>query len=261
MDLFFQNADLVLPFIVSFLGACLGSFTTLLIYRLHHDEPGVIAGRSKCPKCEKTLTWYQLIPIFSWLFQGGKCGHCRSKISIRYPLIELTFAICFYLFTQKFIGSPELVGILLIVFFFLVLFFYDLLYLEVDERIVLPFIAGLIIWSFFREETWSLYLIGGICGFLFYWGQYFVSKGVWVGAGDMRLGAAMGLVLGWKLFFMALFLAYIIGCCIAIPMMLLGKANRKTQLPMGAFLMPATLIFLYAGPEIFEWYFSFNRFY
>lgn len=301
--------ELLVVFYLSFIGACLGSFTTMLVYRLHHEIPGVLAGRSQCPNCQKSLYWYQLIPIVSWFLQGGKCGHCQKPVSIRYPLIELTFALVFAIFTQHFYGAIELPMILITVFFFLVLFFYDLLYLEVDDRLAQPFIViiflnllltlgseleqivggGVIfIWLLFfifrlripvtaasekKYDQWFTiflcvvfllatfseaglreFLIGGIVGFGFYALQYYASGKTWVGAGDMRLGLILGLVLGWKVLLLCLFLAYIIGSLVAIVLLILGKAGRKTALPMGAFLMPAGLVCLYAGPELWDWY-------
>ena len=261
-----DSFSILFPVLMSFLGACLGSFTTMLIYRLHHDEPGIIKGRSKCPKCNHQLTPRELVPIFSWLFQRGKCAACHEKIPARYPMIEILFAFVFCIFTQKFLPEnplsvsnfSTLFFILSTVFLFLVLFFYDLFYMEVDERIVLPSILLLTIYAFFRDLDFSVYLIGGLVGFAFYAVQYFGSKGVWVGAGDMRLGAILGLVLGWKLLLMCLFLAYIIGATVAIGLMVSKKANRKTALPMGAFLMPSGLIFLYAGNDIWNWYWNMN---
>ena len=240
----------------SILGACLGSFSSLLIWRLHHNESGICAGRSRCPKCQKTLTVKNLIPIISWTIQKGTCDKCKNPIPFFYPLIEIIFAVTFFIFTQKFFGTTHFYPLICSVFFLLILFFYDWWLYEVDDRIAFPAILLAAIWTFFREFNYELFLIGGLIGFSFYVFQYYISKGRWVGAGDMRLGLLMGLLLGWKLLILALFTAYILGLLIAIPLIIFNNYSRKSILPMGAFLIPATLIFLYDGNTIWEWYWN-----
>jgi leader peptidase (prepilin peptidase)/N-methyltransferase len=110
--------------VFAFLGAILGSFTTLLVHRLHFDEKGVIIGRSKCRHCHKTLKVLNLVPIFSWVFQRGKCS-CGSKISVFYPLTEIIFVITFVIFAQKFSETAQFIPIMVALFFCLALFFYD----------------------------------------------------------------------------------------------------------------------------------------
>ncbi|MCF7918011.1 prepilin peptidase [Candidatus Gracilibacteria bacterium] len=238
-------------------GAILGSFTTMLVHRLHYDETGIWGGRSRCPQCRHVLGILQLIPVFSWLFQRGKCAFCKKKIPYFYPLTELVFITTFFLFVQKFYSTDVFYPLLIAVFFLLVIFIYDVRFMEVDRRISFPAIGLALIWSFFRELSFQEYLIGGGIGFLFYFVQFFYSRKKehpWVGEGDIELGLLCGLLLGWKYFLVMLFLAYILGVFYALPLLFLGKANAKTALPMGAFLMPAILAFLYAGENIFSWY-------
>ena len=248
----FENFHII---IAIFGGAILGSFTTMLVWRLHHDEPGIVAGRSKCPKCNKTLGALQLVPVLSWLFQFGKCHNCKSKIPVFYPLVELIFIACGVIFVQKFYPtSPLILALgLLLVFFALILWVYDTKFFEVDRRISWPAIAIALAWAI-ANGFWQSALIGGAIGFSLFAVQYFYSKGKWVGAGDMELGLFMGLALGWEHTIAALFLAYIIGSLIAIPLLFWGKKNMKSQLPMGAFLIPAMLIILHSGDRIVEWY-------
>lgn len=238
----------------SIAGAILGSFTTMLIHRLHFDEEGIVAGRSRCPKCRKNLNFWNLIPIFSWVFQRGKCSNCKKSIPFTYPLIELTFVLIFFSFAQKFYGQIELIPLLIAVFFCLILFYYDLLFFEVDDRVVFPAILLAMIWAFFREVPWQTFFLGAGVGFSFYAIQYFASKGRWVGAGDMRLGFFMGIVLGFEKLLFALLVAYVVGSIIALLLVLFKNFTRESALPMGAFLMPSTILFLYAGFEIINTY-------
>lgn len=252
MTYLYQNIHLI---IAGLSGALLGSFTTMLVWRLHHDEPGIIAGRSKCPNCSHTLGALELIPVISWMFQRGKCKNCHHAISPFYPLVELIFIIISVIFVQKFYTGPSINLILglLIVFFSLVLWVYDTKFFEVDRRVSWPAIAIALTWAITNQNIESA-LIGAIIGYGLFAVQYYYSKGQWVGAGDMELGIFMGLVLGWQHTLAALFLAYIIGSLVAVPLLIFKKKNMKSQLPMGAFLIPAMLIILHSGDIIIDWY-------
>ena len=242
---------------------CLGSFASMLIHRLHFDEPLLKQERSFCPKCKHDLCWKDLIPVLSWVIQGGKCRYCKEPISVVYPIMEISFAALGALFTCAFYGQAQLAPMLIILFGSLCLFWYDARFMEVDRRISIPLILFILFWIFVgpyfglkREFVWHAYLIGGAVGWIFCALQYFPSKGRWVGFGDLELGLLMGLMLGWKHLLLALFLAYIIGSLIAIPMLILQKAGRKTALPMGAFLIPAMILMLLWGDEIWKLYWN-----
>lgn len=244
----------------AFVGGILGSFTTLLVHRLHFEEKGIFWGRSRCPSCQKKLGVRQLVPFFSWLFYRGRCAFCHRSISWFYLVTELVFIASFFIFVQKFYSTDVFWPLLTAVFFTLVLFVYDLRFLEVDRRISFPAIGLAFIWIFFRDAPVSDFLLGGVIGFLFYAFQYFLSrhkKNPWVGAGDMELGLFAGLLVGWQQLLVLFFIAYIFGLLVALPLLCTGQADRKTPLPMGAFLMPALLLFLYTGEKILHWYIDF----
>jgi len=238
-------------------GLALGSFATLLIWRFHYDEKGIVTGRSRCTKCGKTLGFWNLIPLFSWIFQRGRCAFCRAKISVYYPLTELLFSITFFIFVQKFYSNSGAWFLFASLFFILLLFVSDVRFLEVDKRISFPALLIAFAWAFFRDLPVAEFLLGGVIGFLFYALQYFISRKKWVGAGDMELGALMGLLLGWQMLLPALFAAYILGLLTCLPFLLFGKMNRKTKVPLGAFLLPITLLFLYTENNPFEFLSSF----
>jgi prepilin signal peptidase PulO-like enzyme (type II secretory pathway) len=256
----------MLTIYMTILGGILGSFATMLIHRLHFDEKGIWFGRSACPHCHKNLGVLDLIPVFSWIFLRGKCRHCSQKISGFYPLTELLFAMTFFFVSQIFESIYILVPALIITFVALVCFVYDVRFMEVDDRVVYPFLVFwgiyIVIHYFFPDfflETFLLapvpdLLVGALLGWGFYAAQYYFSAGKWVGAGDMRLGFFMGIILGWKYLLLALFLAYILGSFFAIYLLLTKKAKKNKALPMGAFLMPSLLVFMLYGEIIWEFY-------
>ncbi len=263
------------PILFAILGAMLGSFSTMLIWRLHFEEDGIFAGRSRCPQCRQKLLPLSLIPIFSWLFQGGKCKNCGKKIPAFYPLVEIIFALTFYFFAEKFFrgifSDLNFIFLIISVFLILILFFYDLKFYEVDRRISFPAIFVALLWTVWKVihgDNISLYLIGGFAGFMFYflqfWGTKYFLKREGVGQGDFELGTLIGILLGWKLLIGALFVAYILGTIIALPILIFQKKlakkipriSGKLALPMGAFLMPSLLLFLYNGQAILDWYWN-----
>ena len=246
------------------LGTILGSFSGALIHRLHHDKPGLWTGRSKCPQCGHTLAWWNLIPLVSYLIQGGTCAYCKKKIPFTYFLFELVFGSVFLIFAQKFSSIELLIPMLITAWFLLVLFFYDLLYMEVDLRLIIPAIALAALWIIWREGDWQLYVTGGLVGALFYGLQYALSRGKWVGAGDIYFGALLGLLLGWPVVLICLFMAYIVGIIVSAYLMIFKGYTRKSAVPMGAFLMPAGLVCLYNGSWFLQQYltwFGLDQFY
>ena len=258
--------ELFFPVLIITLGVLLGSFTTLLIPRLHDDEKGILFGRSHCAVCGKKLAWYNLIPLFSWMFQRGRASCCGQKIPFIYPLVELSFVGVFGIFVYKFYPSLVLLPLLITAVFGLWFFWYDAWFYQVDRRISFPAIFWAGAWillsayevSYFAREGFDFWnmILGGAIGGGFYLVQYSVSRGKWVGWGDVEIGLFLGLILGDVFTLLALFIAYILGSVVGLILFLCGKANRTTPLPMGVFLMMGLLLMLLWGTEISQWYFD-----
>jgi prepilin signal peptidase PulO-like enzyme (type II secretory pathway) len=261
--------------VVSFiLGAIIGSFTNCFLWRLHEDE--TLLGRSYCPKCRHKIFWYDNIPIISFFILGGHCRKCHKKISWQYPLVEFAtaclFALAFYLTATKMsAGFPddsllpladngftlELVKNWLIIFTAMAIFVYDWRWYLIPDRVILPAAVLVFILNLSLGLSWSellsCTLIGG-CFFLF---QFLVSNGRWVGGGDIRLGLFLGAATG-KLdeFILALLLTYSIGAIIGTTLVVVGKKEWGSKVPLGVFMMPAIIITMFFGQKIIAWYFS-----
>lgn len=248
-------------------GAAVGSFTSVIIYRLHSGKKGIFRGRSKCPECEVTLQPLDLIPVVSFLTLRGKCRYCSKAISYMYPLLELLtgtlFLVLFFKFpflseTLHFSGS--LFGLyLLSAFYTFVLiftFFFDLRYLQVADEILLPGILIALIATIAYPMTphFLSALIGMAIATVFFGLQIIISKGKWLGLGDIRVGAFMGAVLGWKLLLVALFSAYIIGSLASLFIAAQKKQFFGIKIPFAPFLVLGTFVAMFFGEEIMEWY-------
>jgi prepilin signal peptidase PulO-like enzyme (type II secretory pathway) len=262
---------LILFFIFLF-GLIIGSFLNCLIWRLHTGES--LGGRSYCPKCKAKIAWYDNIPLLSFIFLRGRCRHCGEKISFQYPLVELATAVLFVLaFVIQFSGikfSTGMAGLnkysiynmqylLLIRNWFLiavmiVIFVYDLRWYLILDVITLP--ACLVVSGFNLAlgYSWQNLLFSGIIGAGFFLIQFLISRGHWLGGGDIRLGLLMGLVLGWPYVILAIFLAYVGGSLVGLSLVAASKKKWGAKLPLAVFLTPATIIIMFWGEQILNWY-------
>ncbi|MBI5022653.1 MAG: prepilin peptidase [Candidatus Magasanikbacteria bacterium] len=239
--------------LIFFLGLCIGSFLNVLICRLPGGQSA--RGRSKCPRCRKTLCWHELIPLASFLIQKGKCRGCAKKISWQYPMLELATAA---LFVFVYIPQNFMIDALMFVSIsaMIVVFMIDLQYGFILDAIIWPsaiiiailqVLAGVSIFNLLPAAL----LTGG-----FFALQWVFSKGRWIGDGDIGLGILMGLILGWPNILVALFFAYVGGALISLLLLVLRKKTLKSAVPFGVFLAPATLAALLWGKQLIKWYLS-----
>ncbi len=252
--------------IVFILGTAIGSFLSVVIYRLQTNQKGIILSHSICPSCKTKIKWQHLVPIFSWIFLRGKCAYCNKKIASYYPILEILTGTVF-LFSFLNWNFLEIMGdinyeTLRVLFFYLVevsflmlIFFYDLLHKEIPDKISLPaiaiaFLGGLTLGTINPLNM----LVGAAAFFTFFLLQFLISRGTWIGGGDLRLGILIGLLLGWQLGLIALIIAYIIGSIFSLYLLITRKANRKTMLPFGPFIVSGIIISLFYGERILDWY-------
>lgn len=262
--------------IIFILGSAIGSFISVVIHRIKTKQKGILFSRSACPACKKKIKWQHLIPVFSWIYLGGKCAYCGKKISSHYLLLELITGLLFvttFLKLNFITGTPSLINPTIIsyqidwkifqeFFFYAVefaflvsIFFYDLLYKEIPDKLSLPAIAIAIIGGLIIGTPSGLsMLIGAGILFTFFSLQFFLSKGAWIGGGDLRMGILMGVLLGWEKGLLALMLAYILGGIFSLALLISKKVTRKTAIPFGPFLVIGTITALFFGESIINWY-------
>ncbi len=253
---------------IAILGLCLGSFLNCFIYRLHANK--TIFGRSFCPDCKAKIAWYDNIPLGSFIWLRGKCRNCKRKISWQYPLIELATAVLFVLVWQKYqvniditdvtryplpvTGYLEIIRDWLFVCILIIIFIYDLRWQLILDKITLPAMIiafGLNLWL---GANWLNLLLAAGAGGGFFLAQYLISRGSWIGGGDIRLGALMGLMLGWPQILVALVLAYASGAIVGVGLVAAGKKKWSARIAFGTFLSAATIVVLLWGEEILERY-------
>ncbi len=247
----------ILIFIFIF-GLIIGSFLNCLIYRLHKNKS--MMGRSFCPKCKKQISWYDNIPILSFLFLNGRCRYCKQKISWQYPLVEFITGILFVIaFIVEFsiFQNQDILMLFrnwFIISVMIIVFIYDLKWYLILDIITLPASLILLIWNLYLGMNWQNMLISVIIGIGFFLSQFLISRGKWIGGGDIRLGMLMGLSLGWPMILVAIILAYFIGSIVSILLILFKKKKFSSKIPLGIFLSTATVITLFWGDIILNWY-------
>lgn len=236
------------------LGAVMGSFLNVVVGRLQIGK-SFIGGRSHCPLCQVALHWYDLFPIFSWLLLKGKCRYCHKKIAWRYLLVEIVCAVLFLLGALIFLDIKQILVYWVAVSFFTILFIYDGLTYIVPDKISLPAIGIIFLLNIFLNANDPLnLLLAGIIGGAWFLIQFLVSRGRWVGGGDIRLGILIGVLLGFPLVGLALMVAYIGGSFIALFLIIAGNKNFGSRLPFATILLPAALIIYIWGDLIWNWY-------
>jgi prepilin signal peptidase PulO-like enzyme (type II secretory pathway) len=262
---------MLIPAIALFIiGSFFGSFLSVLIYRIRKEKKGIFLGKSECPYCHKRLKIRDLVPIFSYILQRGRCRMCKNKISAHYLFLEIITGLIFvtfyleYTFVQILETNAvmyDLSSLYAYVFyavmslFLIAIWFYDLKYLEIPQIFVIPPIL-LVLFSalIFPEPGILSMLTGAAVAIVFFGAQVLISKETWMGLGDMYVGVLIGLLLGWQYFIMCLIFAYLIGSISSMVLLLGGRLNMKSQVPFAPFLVIATFITLFFGDFFYDLY-------
>lgn len=255
---------ILLNILIFILGTIIGSFLNVVICRLKSNE-SIIKNRSHCVFCDKKLDWFELIPIISFIFQTGKCRKCKKKISWQYPIVELVTGGIFLLISNfsarggpalgwQFTDIINLSFLFIISCFLIVIFVYDLKYYLIPDIIVYPAIVV----TFLYQLQFSIfnYLLAGLIGGGFFLTIVLISRGKWMGVGDIKLGFLMGLFLGLNLLLVALSVSFLSGAIISVILLVLKKKQLKSEIPFGPFLIGATFISLFWGSFLSNWYFN-----
>ncbi|MCK5085609.1 prepilin peptidase [Candidatus Parcubacteria bacterium] len=268
-------------------GLVIGSFLNVVIFRLETSDK-IINDRSKCLYCDHRLSWYDLVPVLSFLFLKGKCRYCGKKISFQYPIVEITTGLLFVLVCCyfPFVSNISLLIKWLFLFYILsaliIVFFYDLKHFIIPDKIIFPAVIVALIYNLISDFISSsgakfdyffinnsinsqlyLFLLGSqffntfiaaLVGFLFLFLILLMTKGKGMGGGDVKLAFLMGLVLGWPVLLLAMLMSFILGSIYGIPLIILGRKKMNSMVPFGPFLVMGTFIALFWGNEIISWY-------
>ncbi|WP_199425650.1 prepilin peptidase [Thermaerobacillus caldiproteolyticus] len=237
----------------------LGSFFNVVGLRVPMGE-SIVKPRSHCPRCQRTLTAWELIPVVSYVIQGGKCRGCGVRISPLYPFVELSTAILFTISPLVVGWSKELIVGWTLISLLMIIVVSDLRYMVIPDRVLLAFAAILIPERMFVPlSPWWDSLVGAGVGFSLLLLIAVISKGG-MGGGDIKLFALLGFVLGWKMVLLSFFLSTLYGTIFGLVGMAFGSVRRGEPMPFAPYIVLGTLTTYFFGQALIEWYKQFILF-
>lgn len=251
-----------LEIMIFVLGLCCGSFVNMLAYRVAIDyglEKKKFKvknkNRSFCDYCGRQLKWYENMPVISWVIQRGKTRCCGKKLSILYPIVEIVTGLLFLMvwFFGAIYESPlHLVLSLVIITFLVFSTVFDLKYMILPDFSTVILIGCSVILVFLGaiHESPLHLVIAAVSSFSFLGLLNLITEGKGMGWGDVKLAGFMGLFLGIKMVIVAFYVAFITGAFVGLALMISKKANRKTLVPFGPFLIFGTLLAWFWGSQI-----------
>lgn len=273
--------------IIFIFGLAVGSFLNVCIDRLSFEQS--LMGRSHCDHCKKKLGWQDLVPVFSWLYLGGKSRCCGKKISAWYPVVEIITGVAFVLIWNYLphavilrgeamknlwqmpgirhlweilrVAQDEIVKIfyLGIISALIVIFFADLKYHIIPDEATITIVIFSIITALLQGQILEK-TIGGIVLFLILYSLFFITRGRGMGFGDVKYAAAMGLILGLKNGLIGIYLSFVLGGVVSILLILLNIRGLKSKIAFGPFLIFGTVVMWFWSEfvvSIFHQYFPY----
>ncbi len=237
--------------LITVLGAALGSFLNVLIYRLP-EETSIIFPASRCPHCRKAIRFYDNIPVISYILLKGRCRECHEKISFRYPLVELITAVISLLLFWKFGLTFQYLFSFIFVCALMVITFIDLDHQIIPDVITLPgipifFLAAVFAMNLRFLDAFLGFLIGGGCLYGIAFVYELVTKREGMGGGDIKLLAMIGAFLGWQSLLFVLLVSSLLGAVVGISLMMVKGQDMKYAVPFGPFLSFAAVAYIFFG--------------
>jgi leader peptidase (prepilin peptidase) / N-methyltransferase len=275
-----QHPELGYP-VVAGLGLLVGSFLNVVILRLPRrlewewkrdarevleepelydpPPPGIVVERSHCPHCKTALSWYENIPLFSWLVLRGKCRHCKAPISPQYPLVELLTAVLAVASVWRFGFGWQGFGAALLSCYLVALSGIDLRTRLLPDQLTLP-----LMWLGLIGSLDNLYmpakpaLLGAIAGYVSLWLVWWLFKQITgkegMGRGDFKLLAALGAWVGLSGVLPIILFSSLVGAVVGSIWLFVKGRDRATPIPFGPYLAIAGWIVFFWGQQIVDWY-------
>jgi leader peptidase (prepilin peptidase)/N-methyltransferase len=234
-------------------GITVGSFLNVCILRIPKKE-SIVTVPSHCMSCGKRLRWFELIPLFSFLFLRGRCSACKSRISAQYPLIEAANGVLWLFLFWRFGLTPVFILSCLMCSALLVASVIDVRTREIPPGTTIFILVLGAIRAFIGLSNWPLLVPGFFAVSVPLYILLIATGGRGIGGGDIKLMAVCGFFLGWKLIILAFFTGCVLGSVIHLSRMAAKKAGRV--LALGPYLSAGVFLSLMWGGTVLHWYFS-----
>ena len=243
--------QLYYSFLIFTLGAIFGSFLNVVIYRLPLNE-SIVHGSSHCTNCQTPIKAYDLVPIISYIILGGKCRKCHHAISLRYPMIELLTAVCFYLMYQINGFTYTMIIGLILTAILIIITMIDIDTMDIYDRFHIMILGLAISYLFITPLPIVEHVIGFFTISVLLYVIAYLTGGI--GGGDVKLMAVSGLLLGYKASLVAFFVAVVLGGIVAIVLLVTKQKKRGSQMAFGPFLCLGIYFAYLYGNQLFNWY-------
>ena len=248
--------EIIICFIIFFIGASIFSFLNVVIYRIP-NHLSFITGRSRCPNCKKQLKAIDMFPVLNWIFLRGKCRFCKAPISLRYPAVELLGGAAAVITVLNYGWTLQSVLIFTFLCILTVTAFVDYDTMEIPNGFVIAaLLSGVAAVFLFPETGLFSRLIGFFCVSLPLFLITLAIPGAF-GGGDIKLMAVCGFFLGWKLTLFAFFFAVLGGGAYGAWLLITKKKGRKEHFAFGPFLCAGMAAAVFIGSPIIDWYTGF----
>ncbi|HET8617292.1 MAG TPA: prepilin peptidase [Actinomycetales bacterium] len=256
-----MTPEALLAIWVCIVGLLIGSFLNVVIWRVPRGE-SVVSPPSHCPGCDTAIAPRDNVPLLSWLLLRGRCRDCGTRISIRYPLVELGTGLLFAAMVWRFGADWQLPAFLYLAAIAVALGLIDIDVHRLPNAIVLPsfaVVAVLLLLPAAVDGSWDDYLralLGGVILFVFYFILAFIYP-AGMGFGDVKLAGVLGGLLGWLgwgALAVGAFLGFALGGILGVALMVAGRAGRKSKIPFGPFMLLGALIAVFAADPLVDLY-------
>lgn len=265
------------------LGLFVGSFLNVVIARWPHEQ--FIFGRSHCMSCNHKLEWFDMIPVFSYIFLGGKCRYCKEHISWQYPIIEfitgLLFALGFWFIWQIFLPSGLLLFLVVMLYYMMAVSMlilmsaYDAKTFTIPNKFTVFAIPAALFFDFiliffkqpqidsnafywfsFPSFSFLSSIEGAAAGVLFMIALYFITVTKSLGFGDVKLILFLGLLVAWPGILLTIFIAFVLGAIVGILLIILKLKHLRSRLPFAPFLAVGAILTMFLYNMVFYGYFK-----
>lgn len=241
------------------LGLIVGSFLNVCIVRLPADE-SIVSPGSHCRTCNAPVAWKDNIPVASFVLLGGRCRGCGAPLSARYPLVEILTGLLFGMVAMQELPLPQTALNMAIASAMVVITFIDIDHFLILDVITYPSIAlapllALAVGHITLGESLLGIVVGGGGLWAFAWSYEKLRDQEGMGLGDVKLLAMIGGLFGWQATLFSLFAGAVVGSFVGLGAMVVRGSRFNLEIPFGPFLAVGSLLYMFAGPRLMDWWF------
>jgi leader peptidase (prepilin peptidase) / N-methyltransferase len=252
--------DISTSLFIFVIGAITGSFINMAIYRIPRKIKLTFPG-SFCDQCKEPLNWYENVPVISYILSLGKCSRCGNRYPLTYLIIEVATGLLFIALYNYAKDIPHFIYLASILTMFIIICIIDFKHFIIPDKLILAIaVISLIYFTYTLGTGIYYFLLSSLILFVVLMGLKIIARFIYgreaFGMGDVKLGAVIGFILGWKPALLAIFFGFLLAGLAIMVMAILRKIKRKSYIPFGPFIIGGMVTYLFFGKIIVFWYFQ-----